>query len=522
MRRFRTLQRHRAAISFLVVCLLSSICCAHVGSPDVYFQGAVGPFHLAVLVRTPTMIPGVAQIEVRCDKPGIRHIKLTPLFIVGDGSKYPPPPDIVSATPGDPQFFAGKIWLMESGSWQVRIEADDSSGGNIGTLSVPVPAFARSTLPMQRTLGITLFALMTLIVAALVAILGAARRESTLPPGDAAGPKDKRAARLVMAIVFVLVVGILALGRMWWTSSAKENSLRMIYRAPQIHASLVSGDSLLLRMDESTWHKNRPETVMTSLIADHGHLMHLFLVRTPEMDRFYHLHPTQADDESFTANLPPVAAGHYKVFADIVRSSGFPDTMVAEIDLPDVAGTALSGDDSEASATRLASSPQVNAISPLADGSRMVWLRDSSPLVSNRLEWFRFRVEDDAGKPVVDLEPYMGMAGHAEFLRSDLSVFAHVHPDGSVPVAALLLANASLPNSAPVHPAVAGTNATPSVSDMSGMNMSSTNMPAVNTPAQITEVSFPYGFPKPGLYRIFVQIKRQGSVQTGVFDVTVN
>jgi hypothetical protein len=35
------------------------------------------------------------------------------------------------------------------------------------------------------------------------------------------------------------------------------------------------------------------------------------------------------------------------------------------------------------------------------------------------------------------------------------------------------------------------------------------------------EVSFPYGFPKAGLYRIFVQIKRSGRVQTGVFDAHV-
>ena len=33
----------------------------------------------------------------------------------------------------------------------------------------------------------------------------------------------------------------------------------------------------------------------------------------------------------------------------------------------------------------------------------------------------------------------MGMAGHAEIVRSDRSVFAHIHPDGSVAMAALEL-----------------------------------------------------------------------------------
>jgi hypothetical protein len=35
------------------------------------------------------------------------------------------------------------------------------------------------------------------------------------------------------------------------------------------------------------------------------------------------------------------------------------------------------------------------------------------------------------------------------------------------------------------------------------------------------EFSIPYGFPKPGLYRIFLQFKRAGKVETAVFDAQV-
>ena len=35
------------------------------------------------------------------------------------------------------------------------------------------------------------------------------------------------------------------------------------------------------------------------------------------------------------------------------------------------------------------------------------------------------------------------------------------------------------------------------------------------------EVSFPYGFPKSGDFRIYVQVKRGGAILTGVFDARV-
>jgi hypothetical protein len=111
---------------------------------------------------------------------------------------------------------------------------------------------------------------------------------------------------------------------------------------------------------------------------------------------------------------------------------------------------------------------------------------------------------------VQDMEPYMGMAGHAEFVRSDMSVFAHVHPAGSVSMAAFELAQDGLSN--------AGTSAQEPMSMPMSPLMS---MPMPESGPLPPEVRFPYGFPQPGDYRIFVQIKRAGHVETGVFDAHV-
>jgi hypothetical protein len=403
---------------------------------------------------------------------------------------------------------------MGSGSWQIRVQVNGSQGA--GEIAVPVPAAARNTLPMQKSLGILLFALMALLVCAIISILGAARREGTLAPGQAPEPNQKRRGRFVMLGTAVVVLAILFFGNMWWNSEAVAKAVQMIYKPPSLNVSLEPGGKLLLRMVDSSWHTNRPDTVATKLIPDHGHLMHLFLIRTPQMDRFYHLHPdvTPGSANAFTIDLPEIPAGHYQVFADIVRESGFPDTMVAEIDLPDISGVPLTGDNSEAAthpmpndaslATSNTDVTEKGDVDTLSDGYRMVWERGPIPLSANHFLWLRFHLEDPQGKPATDVEPYMGMAGHAEIVRSDRSVFAHVHPDGSVAMAALELAQK---NSGPSTVA----NGSPAM-----MMMAMTPKESMSP-----EVSFPYGFPKAGEYRMFVQIKRAGHVETGVFDTQV-
>jgi hypothetical protein len=83
---------------------------------------------------------------------------------------------------------------------------------------------------------------------------------------------------------------------------------------------------------------------------------------------------------------------------------------------------------------------------------------------------------------------YMGMAAHAAVFKTDGTVFAHIHPAGTIPMAAY------------------GGN-------MAGMDMSA-------TPA--SEVSFPFGFPSAGRYRVFLEMKHGSIIETGAFDLLVS
>jgi hypothetical protein len=477
------------ALTIFVVATTTAF--AHVGSPNVYFEGDAGPYHLLVTVNPPPMIPGIAQVQVRVTSGTVEGINIAPVYVNGKDQGLPPTPDAMLGSASDSQWFTGKVWLMESGAWVIRAEVKGPQG--VGKLAVPVPAFARRTLPMQRGLGAMLFVLMLFLSIGIVSIAGAAAREGALVPGRVPSSGNRRLGRIVIAIATVLVVAILALGNWWWNAQAADLKHNMLYSTPPLNVAFDGKGQLMLRIEEDYWHKTRKDQWSMGLIPDHGHLMHVFLLRTPSMDHFYHLHPEQTSDGSFILNLPAIPSGEYKIFADIVRSTGFPETLVSKIDLPDVRGDPFSGDDSGVVASIFGSSDSTTMISPLLNGDRMVWLRSAATLKAGHTTWFRFRVEDAQQHPRNDLEPYMGMTGHAEFVRSDFSVFAHIHPAGSVPMASLMIAQQD-----------------------GGLSMdhgSAHTLPA--------EVSFPYGFPQPGDYRLFIQIKRNGQIETGVFDAHV-
>ncbi|HUI79489.1 MAG TPA: hypothetical protein VLY24_16305 [Bryobacteraceae bacterium] len=483
------MKKTAAAVFFrmpLAALVLALPLAAHVGSPDVFYEGEAGPYHLLVTIRPPQQIPGVAQIEIRSASPGVQQIQIVPLRLTGPGAKNAPVPDVAQRSNLDPQFYTGSLWLMNTGAWQVRVQADGAQGQ--GMLSVPVPAAALRILPMQKGMGAILIALGLVLFVGLVSIIGAANREAQLEPGIEPDAPHRKRARIAMGVTAVLVAGIVWLGSMWWDSEDGSNRAR-IFKPLQLKASVENGNRLALTLEDPGWLNRRTD----DLLPDHGHLMHLYLIRVPAMDDVWHLHPERNGDSTFAQPLPSMPAGHYALYGDVVHENGFSETATGEIDLPAITGQPLTGDDAGGEGVPLVKADYNSVVSPLSDGYRMVWERGPMPYRARQPYEFRFTVQDSQGRPAEGMELYMGMQGHAAFVRSDRSVFAHVHPSGSVPMAALSLIADSNPHA--------------------GHMMMHGEAPAV--------VSFPYGFPKSGEYRIFVQVKRAGKVETGIFDARV-
>jgi len=469
-------------LALALTLLLAPLGYAHVGSPDVFHEGAAGPYRLLVTIRPPQVVPGVAEVEIRSASPDVRELRVAPVPLTGPGAQYPPAPDILRRAKDDPQFYTGSVWLMACCSWQVRIYADGSGGR--GEMAVPVVGVATRTLRMENTMGAALLFFLILLALGAVSISGVYAREGQLKPGLAPDAHLKRRGRRAMIVAGVLVIAMICLGKLWWDSD--DNAFqRFIYKPLKMTATLDPGERLSLTLEKSGWLQN-----VDDLLPDHNHLMHMYLIRLPEMERVWHLHPEMGEAGKFTQNLPALSAGRYQIYADVVHGSGLPETLVGQIDLPGTAGHPLIGDDAGGAGPPLSAARQDRTKAELSDGYRMIWDRPQEPVLPGRLTSFIFRIEDRDGKPATGMELYMGMQGHAAFVAADGSVFAHIHPSGTVPMAVLALTQAD---------------------PHAGHAMGSSSLPAA--------VSFPYALPKRGAYRMIVQVKRAGHVETAIFDV---
>ncbi len=223
--------------------------------------------------------------------------------------------------------------MMAPGSWQVRVQADGAQGA--GQLSVPVPAVATRAKPMQFALGVTLFVMMIVLAVGLVSIVGAGVREGQLEPGMQATRRSKRRARILMGATAALVILILWAGDRWWTAEASDFA-GSLYRPLQMTASIVKtsvapNDRLVLTLANPAWSVPRK---IDDFLPDHGHLMHLYIIRQPDAARVWHLHPEMTASGVFTHAVPPIPAGQYQLYGDVVHRDGLAETMVASLTVP--------------------------------------------------------------------------------------------------------------------------------------------------------------------------------------------
>ena len=567
----------RAAM--LAVALL---CCGHVGSPNVFLEGMAGPYPVHVVVRPPPVIPGIAEVAVRVSAPpssrvspppssrsDAARLRVTAQPVQWDaGPEGAPPADEAQPVRGEPGLFAARVWLMTVSSYDVRVRVAGPAGG--GSVAVPVSTAASRRLGMGSAMAVALLALAALLFAGLLSLVGAGVRESRLAPGEAPGAGDRRRARLAMTVAAALLALLLLGGKRWWNQIDAAYRQRLFRPYRVVTAVHTDGSQRLLELTfaDPRWRGRD----WTPLVPEHGKLMHLFLVRSAGLDAFAHLHPQPApaisfapggagstaagvvaapgaaalaETDRFRAALPRLPAGVYRLYADITEESGFAQTVTATVNLPPPppppapfdpqrSGQQPDPDDSMRLSPPLAWRPPNPAtVSPLDGGLTMTWLRPVAPrLIAGRDAALRFAVRTPDGRPV-PLEPYLGMRGHAVVCREDGRVFVHLHPQGTISMTAQQLLARRGPNRSgaagaqvlwrgplAAQPPDAPRRDLPLYRELPTA-VSRHGMSAGPEEGGQGEIAFPYEFPEPGRYRIWVQVKTAGQVLTGVFDVEV-
>ncbi len=471
----------------------------HVGSPDTWFVGQAGPYPLKVLVRSPGVIPGLADVTVWTSSE-VEKVWATPAYF-NAGDRGLPPPDTARVVAGQPGAWTVQLWIMISGSYSVRISA--RGPGGTGTALVPVSAIATEVRDMNPRLGAILALLGLVLVGGLVTIVGAATRESVLAPGEE--PDARRRRRSVVAMVTAAVLVGLALygGKVWW--DAEDRAYRRGIGEQWKTETRLLGDStapaLRLTIADSVWLDRR----VTPLVPDHGKLMHLFLARE-DGNGFAHLHPVSVDSSNFETPLPALPAGRYRVFGDITHESGFARTLTSRVELPraSTGSDRLDPDDGW-----LVGEP-ADTVAVLGDGSTLTWVGRPDRFRADEDAGLRFEVREADQTPGT-VEPYLGMAGHAVVMREDGGVFIHLHPMGTISAAAQIL----------LQERTAADTAVGSL----GRRLTETGAFTRHAGHEATlpgRFEFPYAFPDTGSYRVWVQVRRGGRIQTAAFRADVN
>ncbi|MGW2561530.1 hypothetical protein ACWCXB_20190 [Streptomyces sp. NPDC001514] len=202
--------------------------------------------------------------------------------------------------------------------------------------------------------------------------------------------------------------------------------------------------------------KDNTGKAVTGYAKAHGKDLHLILA-SRDLNTFRHLHPTLGPDGTWSTPVDLPAAGDYRVFADFTPARNGAKALTLGSDL------AVAGPYQPQELPAQKATAEVDGYTVTLDGELTAGTTSDLKLSASR-----------NGKPVTDLEPYLGAYGHLVALRSGDLAYLHVHPEGE---------------------------------------------PGDGTTKPGPDISFMATAPSNGTYRLFLDFKHEGTVRTAAFTV---
>ena len=217
---------------------------------------------------------------------------------------------------------------------------------------------------------------------------------------------------------------------------------------------------------------------LTAFDVVHDKKLHLLMV-TPDLAWFAHEHPEPQPDGTFAFDYTFPAGGTYRLFTDFKATERAGVVLSTDIVVEGAPGAPQALAATDLTKPRAVDGLEVRLTSP--------------PPVTNVEKQLTFVITRD-GKPVLELEPYLGAMGHLVVIHEDGKTFLHAHPEdhGHAKDPKEVAAHEHAPDT-PEH----AHSSTPGL------------------------VSFATVFPKPGKYKAWAQFQVKGKVTTADFVLDV-
>ena len=149
---------------------------------------------------------------------------------------------------------------------------------------------------------------------------------------------------------------------------------------------------------------------VTTYDVEHGKRLHLIAVRR-DFDGFQHVHPTLGTDGTWSTGLD-LTPGAWRLFADFKPTGAVAMTLGSDLSVP---------------GSYRPERPADEVRTARVDGYTVTLAGDLTPGADSALT---LTVSRD-GRPVTDLQPYLGAYGHLVALREGDLAYLHVHPEGA-------------------------------------------------------------------------------------------
>jgi rRNA maturation protein Nop10 len=227
-------------------------------------------------------------------------------------------------------------------------------------------------------------------------------------------------------------------------------------------------------------HPGSAETVKKFEVV-HEKQYHLFVI-SQDMESFQHIHPEEQPDGTWSIDVTLPKAGYYKTLSDFMPSGGAPQFLARPL-----VTAGYTGDLEGSSAHLIPDSSPTKTV----DDITATMAYDPQTCIVGLYCHLNYHLTDTAsGRPITDLQTYLGAFGHTLIMSEDMVDYVHSHPldilampddDGGPPVFLI-----------------------PPGADLEKLRGG-------------PDVTFEGLMPKPGRYRAWTQFRRNGKIHTFAF-----